>query len=186
MSTSTTVNNKTLDMVYIAFFAILIAVCSWICIPTTVPFTLQTFGVFVTVAVLGGRRGSLAVLIYLLLGAIGIPVFSGFTGGIGRMLDTSGGYIIGFLFSALFMWGMEKILGRKTWTLAISMILGLIICYIFGTAWFIMIYGKSIGKVGVVTALGWCVIPFIIPDIIKIILALVVSKRLLKIMKCYI
>ena len=80
MSTTAVARNKTLDMVYIALFAVLIAVCSWISIPTTVPFTLQTFGVFVTVGVLGGKRGSLAVLIYLLLGAIGVPVFAGFTG----------------------------------------------------------------------------------------------------------
>ena len=91
MSTSAIARNKTLDMVYIALFAVLIAVCSWISIPTTVPFTLQTFGVFVTVGVLGGKRGSLAVLIYLLLGAIGVPVFAGFTGGMGIMLGNTGG-----------------------------------------------------------------------------------------------
>ena len=66
-------------MVYIAVFAVLIAICSWISIPTTVPFTLQTFAVFLAVGVLGGKRGSLSVLIYILLGAVGIPVFAGFS-----------------------------------------------------------------------------------------------------------
>ena len=83
-------------------------------IPTTVPFTLQTCAVFLAVGVLGGKRGTLSILIYLLLGAIGVPVFAGFTGGIGIVLGTTGGYIIGFLFSGLIMWAMEQLLGKKT------------------------------------------------------------------------
>ena len=183
MSTSAIVRNKTLDMVYIALFAVLIAICSWISIPTSIPFTLQTFGIFVTVGVLGGKRGSFAVFIYLLLGAIGVPVFAGFTGGMGVLLGNTGGYIIGFLASALLMWLMEKLLGKKTWVLALSMVLGLIACYAIGTAWFIIAYAKNTGSIGLVTALGWCVIPFIIPDIIKIVLALIVSNRVSKLMK---
>ena len=183
MSTSAIARNKTLDMVYIALFAVLIAICSWISIPTSIPFTLQTFGIFVTVGVLGGKRGSFAVFIYLLLGAIGVPVFAGFTGGMGIILGNTGGYIIGFLASALIMWLMEKLLGKKTWVLALSMVLGLIACYAIGTAWFIIAYAKNTGSIGLVTALGWCVIPFIIPDIIKIVLALIVSNGVSKLMK---
>ena len=174
---------KTLDMIYIALFAVLIAICSWISIPTTVPFTLQTFGVFVTVGTLGGKRGSLSVLVYLLLGAVGIPVFAGFRGGIGVLLGTTGGYIVGFFLSALVMWGMEKLLGRKTWVLALSMVLGLLVCYAFGTVWFMTVYARSTGAIGLGTALGWCVFPFVIPDIVKIILALLVCKRLAGIVK---
>ena len=95
---------KTRDIAYIAFFAVVIAVCSWISIPTVVPFTLQTFAVFLTMGVLGGKRGTLAVLVYILMGTLGIPVFSGFTGGIGIIAGTTGGYIVGFIFSALLMW----------------------------------------------------------------------------------
>ena len=166
-----------------ATFAAIITICSWISIPTSIPFTLQTFGIFVTVGVLGGKRGSFAVFIYLLLGAIGVPVFAGFTGGMGIILGNTGGYIIGFLASALIMWLMEKLLGKKTWVLALSMVLGLIACYAIGTAWFIIAYAKNTGSIGLVTALGWCVIPFIIPDIIKIVLALIVSNRVSKLMK---
>lgn len=101
-----------------------------------VPFTLQTFGIFLAVGVLGGKRGSLAVLVYLLLGAIGIPVFAGFTGGIGIILGNTGGYMVGFLFSALAMWAMESLLGKKRWVLAFSMLLGLLVCYVCGTTWF--------------------------------------------------
>lgn len=98
MTTMTAEKSKTYDMVYIAVFAVLMAICSWISIPTVVPFTLQTFGVFLAIGVLGGKRGSLAVLVYILLGAIGVPVFAGFTGGIGILLRNTGGYIVGFLF----------------------------------------------------------------------------------------
>ena len=77
---------RTYDMAYIAVFTVLIAICSWISIPTAIPFTLQTFAVFLSVSVLGGKRGTMAVLLYVLLGAIGLPVFSGFTGGIGILL----------------------------------------------------------------------------------------------------
>lgn len=183
MAASVMTKNKTLDMVYIAMFTVLIAICSWISIPTTVPFTLQTFGVFVTVGVLGGKRGSLSVLIYLLLGAIGIPVFAGFTGGMGIVLGSTGGYIIGFLLSTLLMWGMEKLLGKKTWVLALSMVLGLLVCYIFGTIWFMLVYTRETGAIGLWTALGWCVFPFVIPDLVKIVLALLICKRLAKVIK---
>lgn len=180
---ATTKNSKTLDMVYIAMFAVLIAICSWISIPTMVPFTLQTFGIFVTVGILGGKRGSLSVLIYLLLGAIGVPVFAGFSGGVQTLVGTTGGYIIGFLLSALLMWGMEKLLGRKTWVLALSMVLGLVVCYAFGTVWFMEVYAKNAGEIGLMTALGWCVFPFIIPDMIKIALALLLTKTITRVVK---
>lgn len=171
---------KTVDMVYIAIFAVLIAVCSWISIPMTVPFTLQTFGVFLAVGILGGKRGTIAVLIYMLLGAVGIPVFSGFRGGVGVLLGNTGGYIVGFLISALVMWGIEKTLGKKPIMQILSMLAGLVVCYAFGTAWFQILYTRNTGAVGLGTVLGWCVIPFIIPDLLKIALAFVLSSRLRK------
>lgn len=178
MSKSKLKNSKISDMIYIAISVALMAICAWISIPAPVPFTLQTFGVFVTVGILGGKRGSLAILIYLLLGLIGVPVFSGFGGGIQALLGATGGYIIGFLLSALAMWGMEKLLGKKTWVLALSMVLGLLVCYAFGTIWFMVVYAQNSGAVGLMTALGLCVFPFIIPDIIKIALALVLTKTI--------
>ena len=167
-------------MVFVAMFACFIAICSWICIPTTPPFTMQTFGIFVTVGVLGGRRGSLAVFIYLLLGGIGIPVFSGFTGGLGILLGNNGGYIVGFLLATLIMWGMEILLGQKKWVYFLSMLLGLFICYIFGTFWFMTIYAKNSGEIGLLTALGWCVFPFVVPDLVKITLAIFFCKKIRK------
>lgn len=171
---------KTYDMVYIGIFAALIAVCSWISIPTAIPFTLQTFAVFLAVALLGGRRGTLAVVVYVLLGAIGVPVFAEFTGGIDIILRNTGGYIIGFIFSALAMWLLESVLGAKLWAQAVSMTVGLLVCYAFGTAWFMFVYMRSTGTVGLSTVLGWCVMPFIIPDAVKIALALILSRALKK------
>ncbi|MDO4305443.1 MAG: biotin transporter BioY [Eubacteriales bacterium] len=178
MTTVAASRSKTYDMAYIAIFAVLMAICSWISIPMAVPFTLQTFGVFIAVGILGGKRGTISVLVYILLGAVGIPVFAGLSGGIGVLLNTTGGYIIGFLFSALAMWGMEHLFGRKPAVQIISMVVGLVICYAFGTAWFMVVYMRTNEAVGLGTVLGWCVIPFIIPDLVKIALAFMVSRKL--------
>ena len=167
---------KTIDMAYIALFAVLMAVCSWISIPAVVPFTLQTFGVFVAVSVLGGKRGTLAVVLYLLMGIVGLPVFAGFSGGLGVLLGSTGGYIIGFVFTALVT--AAPILVYATSVLALSMLLGLAVCYAFGTVWFLVVYAKNTGAIGLWTALGWCVFPYILPDCLKIALALAIRKRL--------
>ena len=171
---------KTYDMVYIALFAVLIAICAWISIPTVIPFTMQTFAIFLTVGVLGGRKGTAAILIYILLGLAGVPVFSGFRGGIGVLFGNTGGYIWGFLFAALMMWGMERLGGKKPWVLALSMLFGMVVYNAFGTGWFLILYAKNSGSIGLMAVLGWCVFPFLIPDIIKISLAWVLSKRLRK------
>ena len=170
------------DMAYIAVFTALLAVCSWIAIPMPwgVAYTLQTLGVFLAVGVLGGKRGTLAVVVYLLLGAMGVPVFSGFQGGTAALLGTTGGYIAGFLFYALAMWMLEKRLGRRLPALALSMVLGLAVCYAFGTVWYMAVYTRSNGAVALGTVLGWCVVPYIIPDLVKIGLAVGLSNRLQK------
>ena len=169
---------QTKDAAMIAVCAAVMAVCSWISIPAAVPFTMQTFGVFLAVGLLGGRNGTLAVVIYLLLGAAGLPVFSGFTGGIGHLFGATGGYIIGFVFSALLMWLMEHLLGRSLKALVASMIAGLLVCYAFGTAWFMVVYARDSGSIGLITALSWCVFPYIIPDALKILLAAIMTRRL--------
>lgn len=183
MKENIVVKNKTRDVVYIGVMAAIMAVCSWISIPAAVPFTLQTMGVFLAVGVLGGRRGTLAVLVYILLGAVGVPVFAGFSGGIGVILGTTGGYIVGFLFSALLMWGAEKLFGTGKMALALSMAAGLLVCYAVGTVWFMAVYAKNSGPVGLGTVLGWCVVPFIVPDLIKIAVALLLTNRLKKVIR---
>lgn len=174
---------STKDLVYVAIFAALLAICSWISIDAVVPFTLQTFGVFLTCGLLGGRRGTLAILLHLLMAAVGIPVLAGFTGGLGILLGSTGGYVIGFVFAALFMWGIEHFFGDRLWLLGVSMVLGMIVCYFFGTAWFMVVYTQSDGPVGVLAALSWCVFPFLIPDAVKIALALCLTARLRRYVK---
>lgn len=183
MNTATNSLMKTRMMTMTAVFAVLIAICSWISIPTAVPFTLQTFGIFLAVSVLGGKFGSLAVLVYILLGCVGVPVFAGFTGGIGVLTTNTGGYIVGFLAMALVVWALEKPAKNKIWLQLLSMVLGLAVCYAFGTVWFMIVYAGNSGSVGLMTVLGWCVIPFIIPDLIKMGLAFSVGRNLKKILR---
>ena len=180
-----TMNQKltTKQIALIAMGVALITVCSWISIPATVPFTLQTFAVCLVTAVFGLRMGIWAVLCYILLGAVGAPVFSGFKGGFGALLGTTGGYIIGFLFTALIVGTAVKKWGRNMPILILSMALGILLCYTFGTAWFMLVYAKKSGPIGIGTALGWCVIPYLIPDGAKIVLAALLTGRLYPIMK---
>ena len=156
----------------------LIAVCAWIQIPMTVPFTLQTFGVFVAIGLLGGKLGTMSVLAYVLLGTCGVPVFAGFSGGIGVLGGPTGGYIIGFLFTALIVGLMTDFLGRKLWVLAVSMVAGLAVCYLFGTIWFMIAMHTDF-----VAALLTCVVPFLLADAAKIVVATVLVNRLDKIVK---
>ena len=174
---------KPIELAYIGIFAALIAVCSWISIPTTVPFTLQTFAVFLALAMLGGRNGFFAVLTYILLGAVGVPVFAGFKGGIAALLGNTGGYIVGFLLLAGVYWLMTSLINEKIYIKAIALVLGLVLCYAFGTAWFMFVYIKSNGAVSLITVLGWCVFPFILPDVIKLALSLLISSRLSRFLK---
>lgn len=174
---------KTIDLVYIALGAVLIAVCSWISIPTTIPFTMQTFAVFFVLSVLGGKRGTVAIIVYVMLGAIGIPVFAQFTSGIGILLGNTGGYIVGFIFMGLAYWLIVRLLGKKLWVEIFAMVVGIVVLYSFGTVWFMIVYTQTNKAVGFVMVLAWCVIPFIIPDLIKLGLAITLAQRLAPVLK---
>ena len=164
-------------MAYIALMAVLISVCSWLSVPAAIPFTMQTFAVFTALLLLGGRRGSIAVAVYIALGAVGLPVFSGFAGGVGKLMGPSGGYIFGFVLTGLCYWLGEKLLGKKLWVKIVSLIIGLALCYAFGTVWFVKVYSAA-KPISYASALGLCVFPFIIPDLLKIALARIISRRL--------
>ena len=171
---------RVVDLTYMAVGAALIAVCSWISIPSTVPFTLQTFAVFCVLSLLGGKRGTVSIVIYILLGAVGMPVFAGFTGGIGILLGTTGGYIIGFIFMGLLFWLAEHFFGDALPVRIVSMLAGLLVCYAFGTGWFLWVYARQSGAIGIGTALSWCVLPFILPDLAKMALAVGIAGRVKK------
>ena len=163
---------------YCALSVALIAVCSWIAVPTVVPFTLQTFAIFAVLGLLGGRLGTASIVCYLLVGFAGLPVFAGFSGGVGVLFGPTGGYLIGFVFMGLLYWLWEKkIGGRAIWSTAI-LFAGLLLLYAFGTAWFILVYLQQGTAMTVGTVLGFCVFPFVLPDLVKLFLAQLLTKRL--------
>lgn len=169
--------SKPLDLTYIALFAALIALCSWITIPAAVPFTLQTFAIFATLGILGGRRGTMAIAVYLLMAAIGLPVLSGFSGGLGAMLGVTGGYLLGFFVMGITYWLLTSLWGAGPKAMLTALALCLVVCYLFGTLWFMLVYLRTTGPVGVSAVLGWCVFPFLIPDLMKLGLALLLTRR---------
>ena len=165
------------DLIYIASMAAVMAVCSWISFPVMgVPLTLQTMGVFLALRILGGRRGTAAVALYILLGMIGVPVFSGFNAGAAYLIGPTGGYITGFLAMAVLYWAFEKRL-KPRWLKNAALYGGLLVCYALGTAWFIYIMGTRGKPYSVGAAMSACVIPFLIPDAVKLIAAELVAGR---------
>ena len=174
---------KTVEIAYVGIFVAFIAVCSWISIPLAVPITLQTMAVCITAGLLGTKKSVLAVVVYILLALIGVPVLSGFSSGVGVVFGITGGYIVGFIFTALIVGIMVKLLGKKVWVYALSMFLGIAVCYAFGTAWFIIYNNSNADAVTIGGALSMCVVPFIIPDLVKIAVATLICKRLNKYVK---
>ena len=173
--TSTARPARTRDLAFIAMMAALTAVCAWITVPfSIVPFTLQTFGVFLSLSLLGGRRGTAAIVLYLCLGLVGLPVFAGFSGGIGPLLGPTGGYLVGFAATGLVYWAVTARLGEKPAVKLAALVLGLAVCYAFGTLWFIRVYTEP---TTVAATLMLCVIPYIPADAVKLALALAVSQR---------
>ena len=175
--------SKAYDLVLIALFAALMALCAWVTVPYAVPFTMQTFGVFLALLLLGGKRGTICMAVYLLLGAVGLPVFSGFRGGVGALVGSTGGYLVGFIVSALLMWALSGFARKSRWTLAASMALSLAACYAFGTAWFVIVSVRAGKAMTVGAGLSMCVLPYFVPDAAKLWLACVLARRLKKFVK---
>ncbi len=94
------------------------------------------------------------------------------------LLGTTGGYILGFLALALLYWAVTARLGQRPVVMAAAMVLGLVVCYAFGTAWFLVAYARTAGSIGLWAALGMCVFPFVVPDLAKIALAMLLSRQL--------
>ena len=169
---------KVRNMALCALFAALLAVCAWITIPIgDIAITMQTFGVFMTLSVLGGKRGTIAIAIYLLLGIVGLPVFSGFQGGLGTLLGVTGGYIAGFLATGLVYWLITAFGRGKEIFRLLGMVMGLLFCYLLGTLWFRFGY-LSYGGLSWGAVLLKCVVPYLLPDAAKLIVAWLLSRRL--------
>ncbi len=176
------------NLVLIAIFVALITVCTWIAVPVgAIPFTLQTFAIFVAGGILGAKRGTIAVIVYILLGIIGVPVFSGFSSGIVKFIPhtetgMTGGYIIGFIFAVIIIGIFRKISMNKEGKMKVimmgtGMLVGYIVCMVFGTVWFWLFNPMHMGLAASISS---CVIPFLIPDIIKMIVALIIVTRINK------
>ncbi|CVI73093.1 Biotin transporter BioY [Clostridiales bacterium CHKCI001] len=168
-------------LVLSAVFAALCAVCSQIAIPLPmVPINLALFAVHLSGAVLGSRYGTLSMLIYFILGIVGVPVFQGLNAGPGVLLGPTGGYITGYLAAAAVSGFTTSHFGHRFSILCISMGIGTILCYTIGTIWFIIIT-----KTGVVQSLSICIIPFLPGDIVKILLAAILVQRLYPVLASY-
>ena len=158
----------------------LMCVSALIYIPTVVPITLQTLVLYLSLLFIGGWQTAAVVALYIAIGAVGLPVFSGFSGGVGRLFDASGGFIIGMLAAALIWWLLEKILPFKIKARAVILFsASLAVLYICGTLWYAFVYLG--GSDGLIPALTVCVLPFIVPDVLKICTAYVISEKLKKI-----
>lgn len=151
------------SMVFMAIFAAILCVIAPYSIKIgPIPITFATFAVYLAGAILGGKRAMISVIVYILLGAVGLPVFSNFNGGFGALFGATGGYLIGYIPLALITGVFSDMKTRRHWTMVIGMIIGTVALYTFGTAWFMIFSGANL-----ITALVKCVLPFLIGDSIK-------------------
>lgn len=184
------------NMAFIAVMAALICVAGPFAVPMPglVPISLATFAVYLAGGILGAKKGTIAVVVYVLLGAVGLPVFSGGAGGFAKLFGVTGGYIFGYIPCALltglfvdlfFKSGVMKSVAEKkgfgkalgwigaVWGVPVGMILGTVVCYVFGTAWFMIATGAAFES-----AMASCVIPFLAGDAIKIVCASAITIAL--------
>lgn len=168
---------KAKNMALCGLFTAVLAICAWISIPVgDSVITLQTFGIFLTLGLLGGKRGTITLLVYLLLGAVGAPVFSGFRGGLGALLGTTGGYIFGFMLTSLVYWLIVSFNDTPV-TRLIAMVVGLLLCYSCGSYWYMTRYLSSDSLTFSLVLLK-CVVPFLLPDAVKLSLAWILTGKL--------
>ena len=169
--------SRALSLAYTALGTVLICLGGWISVPSPIPFTLQTLAIFLVLCLLGGTRGFTAVLLYVVMGALGLPVFSGFRGGAGVLLGATGGYITGFLAAALVFWAVTA---RRDSRVArmVAMAAGLLVCYAAGSLWYAFGYASSDIGAGVAASLMQCVLPFVIPDALKLVCALLLAEMI--------
>lgn len=163
-----------------ALFATLIAVSAWIPpIPIgVISVTLQTLAIYLTAGLLPPKWSFSATLLYLALGAVGFPVFSGGQGGLGVLFGSTGGYLMGFLAIPLAVGLITRRAQAKPWMLALSMFIGTLICYSAGSLWYYLQFTSQSGAISFGTVLTLCVLPFLLPDLLKIALAMILVRRL--------
>jgi len=167
---------KTKEIIFCALFAALTAILSQISIPlpfTPVPINLATVSVCLGAGLLGSKIGAISQVVYVIIGAIGVPVFANFTTGLGILAGPTGGYIIGYVVATILIGAIIKRFGENLYTYMIAMGIGILGCYTIGTAWFMYVT-----KIGLFEALIMCVVPFLIGDMLKVVLSAFLVKRL--------
>ncbi len=173
-------NRKIREINRVALSTAVIIICSWLTIPGPVPYTMQSFGVFTVAALFGGRCGFMSVLVYLLLAAVGLPVLSGGRGGIGALFGETGGYLLGFLVGALICGIICQRYKKSTAAMFGAMLLCLVLCYAFGCLWVLVLYHGRQETVEIAAVAGRMVLPFVVPDVLKLVLSVFTVKAIRK------
>ena len=169
---------KVKTIVLIGLMTAVICVLGPLSVPlpfTPVPISLTNLAIYFTVYVVGMKRGTVSYLIYLLIGFIGVPVFSAFTSGPGKLLSATGGYLIGFIFLALICGFFIDKWPQKRYLHCTGMIIGMVVAYLFGTLWLAYQAGMSFPAATLAA-----VIPFIPGDLVKILLAVLAGPQIRK------
>lgn len=169
-----------------AKFAVTCALaCAFMCvgamlsIPFAVPITMQTFALWFCLFYLGGKEASAAVFVYILIGSLGVPVFSGFSGGISRILDAGGGFIFGLALTALIYSALSFLLPKSCFFTIVSAVISHLVLYASGALWYAFVYLGG-GADALISSITVCVLPFVVPDAAKLFLAYILAKRLPK------
>lgn len=173
----------TKELILCSVFAAFISIFAQIALPlpfTAIPLTLQVFAIAITGIILGSKLGFISLLIYLLLGGVGLPVFSNFSGGIASLVGPTGGYLLGFPLMA-FIIGYFREKFNYSNTLIVGLLLGLFVDYTTGTLMFSVISGNTIYQ-----SLVYCVIPFIFTDLLKLTLAFIVGSTVYRRVSSYV
>ena len=174
-TTSLTQNSRTRQITLIGLMTAITCILAPLSIPIgPVPISLTNFAIYLSLYLLDWKKGTISYILYLLLGLVGLPVFSGFTGGIGKLAGPTGGYIIGFIPMAIIA-GIVIDKFSQRWIQILGMIVGTAICYAFGTVWFCIQAGYTVSA-----ALAVCVIPFIPADLIKMVIAMIIGPEIRK------
>lgn len=170
---------KTSKLAIISILAAIICVLAPFSLPAgAIPLSLATFAIYLVSSVVDKKYALCAIFVYILIGAMGLPVFSSFSGGFQKLAGVTGGYIIGYLPCSLIIGLITEKLENKKWAYPLSMVLGTTVCYAFGTAWYAFQAGVTF-----ISALSICVLPFIPGDLIKIAAASCVGITLRKRLK---
>ncbi len=167
---------KIRDMVFTALFATVIcAVAPFVIILpfSPIPLSLATFIIYIAASSANWKTGTLAVVLYLLIGMIGLPIFSGFQGGVHKLIGPTGGFLLGYIPCAFIVGFLVEKFEKKKWVYPVSMVIGTAVLYAFGTLWFMVSMNYTLAA-----ALMACVVPFLIGDAVKIVLVSVIAPGL--------